>query len=321
MHPGIARNMGIIAVVVGFGLAVKNYYIDEPLLAIVSLVAVALTARFLWTTGGSQKELKFRGAIMLYGNVFAICYSIYVVGPAGVFWTFPLVIASYLLFAPNQARVFSGITTLCIAGLAAMTWDLGLVLRLTASLLIVSLFFDLLAVRMLELNAELIEINHRDPLTGCYNRRFLPRAAYDHRLSGKSSFVLMIDVDKFKAVNDTLGHAAGDRVLRQIATISFNAVSAGDSVIRLGGDEFLITLLNSDLNIATTVAERIRHEVETSVINEMADITLSIGVSIVDIGGRFEDAIVVADENLYPAKSLGCNRVVSGLLHAPPAFA
>lgn len=167
-----------------------------------------------------------------------------------------------------------------------MTWDLGLVLRLTASRLIVALFFDHLGVRMLELNAELSEINHRDPLTGCFNRSFLPRAAYDHGLSGKSSFVLMIDVDKFKAVNETLGHAAGDSVLRQIATISFNAVRAGDSVIHLGGDEFLITL--------------------------------SIGVSIVDVGARFEDAIVVADENRYSAKGLGCNRIVSGFLHTPP---
>lgn len=321
LSPNIAKSMGIVTVLVEVGLTIKNYYIGEPLLAAVSLSAVVVTVQFITASIGDEKEQHIRGSIMLYGLLFGILYGIHVVGPISDFWTFPLVLASYLIFTPKQARIYTSIAIIGVSALSLQTWEFGMVVRLAASLLMVALFFDLLGARMLGLNAAFQEIIHRDPLTGCYNRRYLSKLAEAHSYKGKRSFILMIDVDKFKAVNDTLGHSAGDDVLKQIALIAMAAVRADDSVIRLGGDEFLIFLSDCDLAVAKDLAERICQEVEASATIEMADITLSIGIAEACVAEPLEDALLRADENLYRAKDLGRNIVVTGLKPATRLWA
>ena len=152
------------------------------------------------------------------------------------------------------------------------------------------------------------EIAIRDELTGTYNRRFLMECLareLARAARGGGFSVCVIDVDHFKAVNDRLGHAAGDDVLRRVAQIAGRGLRGIDVFGRFGGEEFLLLLPDADRAGATVVAERIRAAVAAE-----TRVTVTIGVA---QHARDEAAAAVlarADEALYRGKALGRNKVV-----------
>ncbi|MFN3076551.1 MAG: diguanylate cyclase [Alphaproteobacteria bacterium] len=158
----------------------------------------------------------------------------------------------------------------------------------------------------------------RDPMTGLNNRRFLEEyaeamVANAHRRKSHLS-ILMLDLDHFKMVNDTYGHAAGDTVLKSLAKVMREAVRASDLVIRYGGEEFLIILLDTEAEGADRVAENIRAAVEKMSIHVGGTTlkkTISIGVADFPMDSdTFWQAVKFADVALYRAKETGRNRVV-----------
>ena len=158
-----------------------------------------------------------------------------------------------------------------------------------------------------------------DTLTQLPNRRngldFLASELLFTQASGSPLACLMLDIDHFKQINDTYGHAAGDAVLLQLADILRRASRVEDMVFRYGGEEFAAILTNAPLKIALQIAERIRAQVEESTFTweeQHILITLSIGVAVAT--GKEQDGpalIQVADAALYHAKKTGRNRVVA----------
>ena len=158
-----------------------------------------------------------------------------------------------------------------------------------------------------------------DTLTQLPNRRngldFLASELLFAQSSGAPLSCLMMDIDHFKLINDTHGHAAGDAVLRQLADILRHASRAEDMVFRHGGEEFVAILTNSPLKIALQVAERIRAQVEDTAFaweDRTIPVTLSIGAAVA--GGKEQDGqalINSADAALYLAKKAGRNKVVA----------
>jgi diguanylate cyclase (GGDEF)-like protein/PAS domain S-box-containing protein len=165
-----------------------------------------------------------------------------------------------------------------------------------------------------------------DPLSGVYNRRRFEaelEAELAHESQhARSSAVLLFDVDRFKEINDTLGHAAGDAVIVRLAETLRNAVRTGDPVGRLGGDEFAILLRRVDIAGAEKIATKIRERARVALaeaMNKPTPISLSVGVAMID-GASKADADEIlgrADASMYEAKRLGGDRVVSRV--APPA--
>lgn len=157
-----------------------------------------------------------------------------------------------------------------------------------------------------------------DPLTGLYNRRFLQEHT-KQIIAGvlrrdKQVGLLVCDLDYFKQVNDTHGHDIGDQMLRETATILKSSVREADLVIRFGGEEFLVVLLDSEPGMALQVAEKIRDRMEQFKLrigDTVLQKSISIGVSEFpgDSDG-FWQAIKYADVALYRAKETGRNRVV-----------
>ncbi len=152
-----------------------------------------------------------------------------------------------------------------------------------------------------------------DPLTGVSNRRYfdkvyaeeLQRAMRDHF----EVSCLMIDIDKFKSVNDTYGHAVGDIVIAAVAAILKANVRSIDILARYGGEEFIAILHKSDITDGLQVAERIRAAVEALELGpDKPRITTSVGVA----SGSSEHLIEQADKALYEAKRKGRNRVERG---------
>ncbi len=158
-----------------------------------------------------------------------------------------------------------------------------------------------------------------DQLTGLYNRRFLEEIAdkisAQIKRKGTTLGVLMIDIDFFKEVNDTYGHDVGDRVLKEIAQVVKSSVREADYVIRFGGEEILVLLMDVKEGMSEEVAEKIRKNVENKTIEFSGGVikkTVSVGVSEFpkDCEGKIWKCIKFADVALYRAKEEGRNRVV-----------
>ncbi len=158
----------------------------------------------------------------------------------------------------------------------------------------------------------------RDPMTGLNNRRFLEEYVETlvSSVQRKRTHVaiLMLDLDYFKMVNDTYGHDAGDAVLKELSSLLKQSVRASDLVIRYGGEEFLIILVDSEGQAADNVAEKIRLAVESLKV-QIAGITLqkTISIGIADFptdSDTFWQAVKFADVAMYQAKEQGRNRVV-----------
>ncbi|MEA3371607.1 MAG: diguanylate cyclase [Campylobacterota bacterium] len=159
-----------------------------------------------------------------------------------------------------------------------------------------------------------------DPLTSLYNRRsFIEMSESILSLAKRNktdSSILMLDIDKFKNVNDTYGHQIGDEVIKSLSLILQENSRASDIISRWGGEEFIVLLPETHINGASIIAEKIRKNIEEMVINLLNNkklrYTVSIGVSQVDNEKdlNIEAPINRADEALYKAKESGRNRVV-----------
>ncbi len=174
--------------------------------------------------------------------------------------------------------------------------------------------------------AELERLAFVDPLTGLLNRRRLTELAEMElsraRRHGRSLSVLLLDLDRFKAVNDQLGHAAGDLALAQVARICRATLRSGDLVARWGGEEFVVLLPETGAGGAGQLAERLRTAIATDPAHHEGrpiPITVSIGVAELNSGDVGLDGLVGrADEALYAAKRAGRNVVLAAVANDRP---
>lgn len=160
-----------------------------------------------------------------------------------------------------------------------------------------------------------VEVEAReDPLTGLANRRVLMSelaAAIARAEAGWPGAVLLVDIDGFKDVNDALGHAAGDKVLAEIARRLESALRPGDMLARYGGDELVVIPARATIAEAEHIGERLRASVDGMDIDGAPDgVSLSIGIVPIDSGLDADHALEEADRALYEAKRRGRNRVV-----------
>ncbi|QGG95929.1 sensor domain-containing diguanylate cyclase [Actinomarinicola tropica] len=164
--------------------------------------------------------------------------------------------------------------------------------------------------------AELYRLANTDGLTGIRNRRsFLEAARHElatSRRSRRSATLMLLDLDRFKGVNDTGGHAAGDRVLEAVARLLRSDRRESDVVARLGGEEFAVLLTDTPLEAGEVVAQRLRSslaELEVHAEGQRFRLTTSIGITPLVPQDDITDAMIRADTALYRAKANGRDRV------------
>ena len=154
----------------------------------------------------------------------------------------------------------------------------------------------------------------QDPLTGLPNRRALDLRLREISTSanGQPCAIALIDLDRFKAVNDARSHAAGDAVLRAVASSLRTALRAQDLVVRYGGDEFVVVLPATTLPVAQAVLTRATRAVAELPVDTGAGVTMSVGVVRMPPAGSPDAALADADAAMYRAKRAGGNRVLGG---------
>ncbi|MCR8630054.1 GGDEF domain-containing protein [Paenibacillus radicis (ex Xue et al. 2023)] len=150
--------------------------------------------------------------------------------------------------------------------------------------------------------------SEKDYLTQTYNRRYafnaLPKLLTKMNQRKKELSLFVVDVDKFKQINDTYGHDMGDTVLKNIAALLKSSTRKSDFVTRWGGDEFLIVAPYANKNDASIIINRIEKQLQEVSIQLSLELSLSIGVSVYpDNAVEMEELISLADKNMYITKS------------------
>jgi diguanylate cyclase (GGDEF)-like protein len=166
---------------------------------------------------------------------------------------------------------------------------------------------------------KLLDMANKDPMTNLYNRRYfhdISVTLFKLAAREKSDLsVLMIDIDRFKTINDIYGHMIGDIVIKKLADILLDLTRHSDVVIRFGGEEFVILLPNTNTSGASLIATKIRKTIETLEIeienHDILKFTISIGIGLCDHinDTNIDNSIHRADEALYEAKRSGRNKI------------
>ncbi len=308
-------------------------------LSLGGMVVFFAAIRFGWSRGLADPSLT------MVQMVFAITSGAIAYAMAGPMRgaTF-VVLLAILMFGMFQLRpralLLVSLYALGLFGtaMAVMAWqlpqvyrpavELGHFLMLAATLPAVSLLAGRLTVLrersrhqrrdLAEALARIQALAMRDELTGLINRRHMLELLEQERQrcvrSGRTFCVAMIDIDRFKEVNDRYGHAAGDEVLQRLAREALSAVRVADVLARWGGDEFVLLLSDARLQLARGGVERVRQRIEAvslRVGEQALQVTISAGLAEHIAGESVATALARADAALYEAKAQGRNRTVA----------
>lgn len=153
-----------------------------------------------------------------------------------------------------------------------------------------------------------------DPLTGAFNRTGIEEALKvgleERRRAARSLSIVMLDVDRFKPINDTYGHAVGDRILAGLSALVQENIRSTDLFARWGGEEFTLVCHDTDLRDAAAIAEKLRVKISLHDFGDELGVTASFGVATLGARESLEQMFERADQALYRAKEQGRNRVV-----------
>lgn len=256
--------------------------------------------------------------------------SVYLVLGGGVegtgpYWSYALSMLMVLLVGPKAGLIFMGlyllINGLGLFGGFAFVYpysEIEATRIVSASITLFVLILSSEWVRVgsygaITLTSETLrQLADTDPLTSVLNRHGA-QAALAAKSFDESPVVVILDVDRFKWVNDSHGHAFGDRVLVRLSALLRENTKGGDIVARWGGEEFLLVLFNVDGDAAHRLMERIRKAFGREIFDagkEGISVTFSAGMSVMRGLSDFEAAVTRADNCLYKAKGQGRNQVV-----------
>jgi len=276
----------IAAVSVGWGVISPDYRVRVTVFGLITSLLVTLMASDLWAARHGQQRLIVLSMSVLY----AILVVMTLVRSAHAYW----VDASDTLFRGGVIEALFFFVA-------------------HATLFFVPFGFLLMTSQRLQIRLD--RLANEDELTGVLNRRAFLARSLELLASARSNAtaLMVLDLDNFKALNDSHGHAAGDAVLRQFARLVAAQLRPQDLFARVGGEEFWVLLPGTDAAGAQALAERLRAAVESSAMlfgRTRLRVTVSIGVSRVhdaDISG----ALAAADRAMYEAKSRGRNQVIA----------
>lgn len=273
--------------------------------------------------GVNSLSVVFRGTY--YPNVTLVTFvpatalavgnSLHNVGPLGIAWSYPAILAFYAILPERRAWIANILFLVLVAPELFATVDAGSAMRVSISLLMSSVVTGVFLREILRQQRQLRDLAVTDPLTQVYNRvmldRLLDEAAQRHARNGSPVTLMALDLDHFKAINDTFGHSAGDAVLKGVASILKGRLRGSDQIFRMGGEEFIILLPDTDATSASVAGEDLRSAIAASSLLPTYRVTVSLGVAMRRDGESNDEWMKRADTNLYAAKLGGRDQLVA----------
>ena len=265
---------------------------------------------YVWRTRRTEAASILACIIFLAVTVVII----HIKGPMLVYWLYPTTIASFCILNHRTASVLNLLALFFTFPAIYPTVSLQEAVVIYSTLSLLSLFGYIFRITNHNQHRELSQLAERDALTGTLNRRSLDEnmlvaiKKYARNSTRKKSLIIL-DLDKFKEVNDTFGHSCGDQILIRIAQLIRANIRLSDQLFRYGGEEFVILVDNADIEEAETLAENIRLRVEKSNLFDRRRITISLGIAELDNGICSDEWLRLADDALYEAKRSGRNKV------------
>jgi diguanylate cyclase len=272
------------------------------------VLGMVLVMTHVWRTG-RYKLASLCVTIFYSAGMLA---TIYMRGLSLVYWVYPTMIAAYFVLRPSVALAINSFSLLVLVLILQTKVDLLNLFTVVVTISLVNLFSTIFSHRTGLQNRELHTATELDFLTGVGNRRALDRtlAAYAaERRPQPASSLLLLDLDHFKRINDTYGHAAGDQVLVRLCELMRRHTRSSDLIFRYGGEEFAIVASGAGLEAGGHLAGGLRAAVAAAPLLEHHPITISIGVADMDKASTPADWLKRADEMLYAAKQDGRDRV------------
>lgn len=294
-------------------LVALNLWEGRVLQAAIVAVLCACLGLNLWAVGrGRPAPVSF--ALLLLPGLAAMWLVVEKRGPTGLFWAFPAALFFYFSLRRSVANACVG---LMLAVGVWRAWDLiggDVALRFALTLGALVGVMNLILSALARLQERLAFEATCDALTGAYNRREMTTqlaAAVDRqRRHAHPATLLVLDLDHFKTVNDTLGHDAGDRVLQGLVGLVQARMRRTDTLFRTGGEEFVLLMPDTPVPEALTLAEALRAQIAAAAWLPDRPVTASVGAAPLQPGQDVNAWLRAADQALYAAKAGGRNRVV-----------
>jgi len=244
-----------------------------------------------------------------------IAYLTNTVGVSGTFWCYPTILLFYFVISERQAWLSN---IILVVTMIPTIWNIlqpDEAARFSVTLILVSVYAAIFLRIISKLYDERCHQAHTDPLTSLYNRALLQdsleQAIHQTDRTDTAFTLISIDIDFFKKINDELGHDIGDHVLVQLGAFLKEFFRDTDKVFRVGGEEFLVLVCNSDQTNSIDIAEKLRSEIENLSLIPDHRITVSIGVAGSDSEKNWKQWMKTCDQYLYEAKNSGRNKVVT----------
>ncbi|MDX1569464.1 MAG: GGDEF domain-containing protein [Xanthomonadales bacterium] len=254
------------------------------------------------------------GAIFVGFAVMACLASAFVFGGTSTYWAFLVLSISFVVTGVRIALVANIVLIVAIAAQPALFSNLPERMIFAVTALLVTAYGWIFKSRYDTQRRALEAMATQDPLTHAGNRRImnqhLANAVQARNSPGRTPAVLaVLDLDRFKQVNDTLGHEAGDRVLVRLAEIVRERLRRSDGLYRLGGEEFVVLLNDTTLTEARPVLDDLHRLFGEAMQGTATPVTVSIGAAALWDDEEWEHWLRRADEAMYRAKQLGRDRV------------
>jgi diguanylate cyclase len=296
--------------------AVNNFLQDRYVLGIGSMGIIILCATNAWNC--IQK--RYHPSLILLGLLPAITiFLIFAFRQQGAiiaFWCYPVVLGFYFMLPERQAWISNIVFLGIIFPQAWVILEQPFMIRFVVTILGVSAF-SAMFMRVITAQQKMLETQAvTDPLTGLFNRTMLndtfDQAIQQNHRTGTPMTLLVLDIDHFKMINDELGHNSGDGVLRSVGEFFLKRIRRRtDKVFRIGGEEFLVLLYDTDLEHGRQVAEELCSGFASLPLLSDRSVTVSIGVATLQPDEDWVSWMKRGDKNLYKAKLDGRNRVVA----------
>ncbi|MEX2473674.1 GGDEF domain-containing protein [Marinobacter sp.] len=274
------------------------------------LLAIISGLAYAWITGDTRRSGLLL-AIVACGGAVAVGA---VVGEPGLFWLYPCLVTSFFLTNPKIATLINvaAVVTLMIHGVAFSS-DLQM-WSFAATALVVSACACVFAYRNADQRRRLEHLATIDPLTGVKNRRSMDEelqlAIYSADRNRAPYGLALLDIDHFKAVNDTYGHVVGDQVLSELVAMIEQNTRKTDQLFRYGGEEFVLLLPGVDETSLRAVIHNLQQVLRKYMHAPGGPITVSFGIAILQPGEAVDAWLGRADAALYQAKETGRDKVV-----------